>query len=426
VKVTSPVTQPLIARRATTDLFSREAVEALARTNHEPDWLREARLGAWEAAAALPYPTARERAWKYYDPERLHLEGLRPVGARPRLMQVGRAAAAEAAEALRDQSVTFTTLDAAVRERPELVRRHLGSVVPATENPFVALNAALWHGGLFVHVPRDTRVDLPLHALLSLTDAGVGLFPRLLVVLERGAEAVLLDERAGGRGVAFVSAVTEIVLADDAKLQHLVLQQWGPEVQEVFFQRAELGRAAELLTGHVGLGGVLAKGWIESLIRGGGARSDILGAVYGTDGQHFDVITLQDHYGDHSLSDLLIKSALRDRAVSAYYGLTRINRSARMADANQEDRNLLLSDKAKAEADPVLEILTSEVARCAHGASAGPVDPEQLFYLETRGLPRPQAERLLVQGFLGQVLGRVPHEAVRAHLERAVLAKLGG
>jgi Fe-S cluster assembly protein SufD len=248
----------------------------------------------------------------------------------------------------------------------------------------------------------------------------------VLLVAERGAEVTVVDEHTGDAGTSFASSVTELLLGDEATVRHFAVQRWSAAVQELFFQRAVLGRNARLTTAHVALGGQIHKGWVESSIRGSGAFSEILGVVFGDGDQHFDIITLQDHIGDHSVSDLLIKSALKDRAQSAYYGLTRINRDARMSDANQEDRNLLLSDKAKAEADPVLEIMTSEVARCAHGASAGPVDPEQLFYLECRGLPRTEAEKLLVQGFLGQVLERIPLEDVRALAEQAVAAKLRG
>ncbi len=151
----------------------------------------------------------------------------------------------------------------------------------------------------------------------------------------------------------------------------------------------------------------------------------MLGVFFGTGSQHFDVITTQKHIGPSTTSDLLYKAALKDRSVAAYYGLTWVGPEARGTAANQEDRNLLLSPKAKADADPVLEILTSDVIRCGHGASAGPVDPEQLFYLESRGLPRPQAERLLVQGFLNQVLEQIPLESVRGTVERAIDAKLG-
>lgn len=406
------MTATLLPRKVTTGAFTREAVTARA---GEPAWLADARLAAWDTADRLPFPTSRERAWKYLNPDKLRVEG-EPSTPAPALAEI---------EAARAQGVVVSTLDEAVRSHPELVQRHLGRVVRADESVFTALNAAYWSGGLFVYVPKDTRVETPLRATLSAAGAGAALFPRMLVILDRGAELTLIDEHTGGDGALFAAGAAEFVLADDAKLHHYAVQTWGADVQEIFVQRAELGRAAHLVTMTAGLGGSVHKGWVESAIKGAGATSEILGVVFGTGNQYFDIITLQDHIGDHSVSDLLIKSALKDSSQSAYYGLTRINPTARMSDANQEDRNLLLSDQAKAEADPVLEILTSEVARCAHGASAGPVDQEQLFYLECRGLPQPEAEKLLVQGFLGEVLQRIPVESVRETVEAAVLAKLG-
>jgi Fe-S cluster assembly protein SufD len=436
-------TETLVPRRVTTGALTREAALARSQRQGEPEWLRAQRLAAWELADRLPFPTGVERAWKYLNPDRLRLESLRlPDGAVRRWPAAVRRAVhkgeqagvltladeqllrAELDEAVRGQGVIFTSLSTAVRIHPDLVQPHLGSVVRPDENVFVALNSAFWSGGVFVYVPREARVTLPLHAVLAATGGSLGLFPRVLIVLERGAQVAVVEETVGGAEGTFVGAVIELVVGDEARLHHYRAQRWQEGVQEVFFQRARLGRHARLVTAFAGLGGEIFKGWIESEIRGTGAGSEMYGLVYGTGRQHFDVITLQDHIGDHSVSDLLIKAALRDQAQSAYYGLTRVGRTARMADANQENRNLLLSDKAKAEADPVLEILTSEVQRCAHGASAGPVDLEQLFYLESRGLPRPQAERLLVQGFLGEVLARLPDEAARAILERAVAAKL--
>lgn len=434
------MTQQTTLRRVTTEHLSRETVEALARRKGEPEWLREARLAAWEAADRLPFPTGYERAWKYLNPSRLTIEGLRPdLGDNPSevephrgcpggavMLTNGSVAAESVAGLATEQGVVFSSLDTAVRTHPELVQKHLGSLVPAEESVFTALNAAFWSGGVFVYAPKNARVALPLNAILTATGQDTALFPRVLLVAERGADVTLIDEHTGGTGAAFASSVTELVLGDEAHVRHFALQRWGAQVQELFFQRAALGRGAKLLTAHAALGGQIHKGWVESSIRGSGATSEILGLIFGTGDQYFDFITLQDHIGDHTVSDLLIKSALKDRAQSAYYGLTRINHDARMSDANQEDRNLLLSDKAKAEADPVLEILTSEVARCAHGASAGPVDPEQLFYLETRGLPRAEAEKLLVQGFLIQVLERIPLEDMRSVVEQAVAAKLRG
>jgi Fe-S cluster assembly protein SufD len=432
--------------RIDTQTFTRAAVEQRADSRNEPAWLRAMRLAAFDDFERLPWPTDRDRAWKYFDPRRLRLDGLTPfagydgapaaaVRALTRapetlaglvVQQDAETAAVELADDLRRQGVIVESLDAALRDHEDLVRRSLLSrVVRPDESVFTALHTAFWSGGAFLYVPRDVTVVLPLHVAFVQQAADTALFPHLLVVLERGARLTLVEERIGGAGSGgFVGGVTELVLADEAELHHYAVQRWHPRTQDVTVQRALLGKDAKLTTLVAGLGGELQKWWVEARMDGAGSESTMLGVFFATGTQHMDVITLQDHIGPHTTSDLLYKAALKDRAVGAYYGLTRVGPQARGTAANQEDRNLLLSPRAKADADPVLEIMTSDVVRCGHGASAGPVDPEQLFYLETRGLPRPQAEKLLVQGFLHQVLDRIPLAPVAQTIERAIDEKL--
>jgi Fe-S cluster assembly protein SufD len=425
-----------------TDLYSRERVGAQSREQEEPEWLTDLRLAAWDAFERLPMPHERERAWKYYDPKRLRLDGrLSPdgtmAGADPKvgadkhrsalvLQEDDTEPRVEVDDSLRAQGVIVSGLAQAAREHADLVRKHLGSLVSGAESKFAALNSAVWSGGTFVYVPRDVEVALPVQVALVQRTPNTTLFPRLLVVLERNAKLTLVEERiGGGEDGGFVAGVTEFVVGEGADLHHYAVQRWGSHVQDLTIQRTRLEKSARSTTLTAGIGGAVQKWWIDARIEGAGAESTMYGVFFGTGSQHMDVITLQDHIGAHTTSDLLYKSALKDRAVGAYYGLTRVGPDARGTAANQEDRNLLLSPKAKADADPVLEILTSDVIRCGHGASAGPVDQEQLFYLECRGLPRAQAERLLVRGFLNQVLVQIPLETVRNTVERAIDEKLG-
>lgn len=425
-----------------TDLYSRERVVALSREQHEPEWLTDLRLAAWDAFERQPMPHERERAWKYFDPKRLRLDGRltaegATAGAAPKVgadkqrsalvvQEDGGAPVVEVEDALRAQGVIVSGLARAARDHGDLVRKHLGHVVAGNESKFASLNSAMWTGGAFIYVPHDVEVALPVHLALVQHTPNATLFPRLLVVLERNAKLTLVEERIGsGESGAFVAGVTEFVVGEGADFHHYVVQRWGSHVQDVTVQRAQLDKAAKSTTLTAGIGGALQKWWVDARIEGAGAESKMYGVFFGTGSQQMDVITLQDHIGAHTTSDLLYKSALKDRAIGAYYGLTRVGPNARGTAANQEDRNLLLSPKAKADADPVLEILTSDVIRCGHGASAGPVDQEQLFYLECRGLPRAQAERLLVQGFLNQVLVQIPLESVRTTVERAIDEKLG-
>jgi Fe-S cluster assembly protein SufD len=424
--------------------LGRAAVERLADLKQEPDWLRARRLQAWDAYEQLPTPTPRERAWKYTDITRLDLDRHSPFAAasdvRERatgltggrearagllVQQDSQALAGEQGDA-GDERI-FCSLDEAVRRCPDLVREHLMTrcVRPETDK-LTALHAAFWSGGVFLHVPQDTEIVLPFQSVLSAQTAGLAVFPHVLVIAERNSRVTMVDEYESPLrdGTALSDAVGEFILGDGAQVRYVNVQRWDTGTYHFSTQRALLGRDAAFRYVTVGLGARLSKLRSEAILEGAGANSELLGLFFGERAQRFDAVTLQDHRGAHTKSDLLFKAAMKDSAQSAYYGIVRVGAEARGSDANQENRNLLLSERAKADSDPVLEILTSEVVRCGHGATVGPVDEEQLFYLQCRGLPRDEAERLLVGAFFTSVVQRIPVVQVRSALERAVLARL--
>ncbi|HWC32061.1 MAG TPA: SufD family Fe-S cluster assembly protein, partial [Actinomycetota bacterium] len=200
---------------------------------------------------------------------------------------------------------------------------------------------------------------------------------------------------------------------------YVSLQDWGRGVIHLAVQRAQLERDAELRSLAVSFGASLSRTEVESVLAEPGAHSEMLG-VYFTDGdQHFDHRSLQDHVAPNCTSDLLYKGALKDASRVVYSGLIRIHPGARRSDAYQTNRNVVLSDEAKADSIPNLEIENNDV-RCSHAASVGPVDEDVRFYLESRGIPRDEAEQLIVTGFFQEVLDRVPLEEVRGSLEAAI------
>ena len=218
--------------------------------------------------------------------------------------------------------------------------------------------------------------------------------------------------------------MTEILAGQGARVRLLIDQRWGAQTIDVSTLRARLGRDADVNIATMAFGAKLFKQTAEALLEGEGANSTIRGVALGDSDQHFDFVTLQDHTGEHTTSDVQIKAALAGASKSIYYGITRVGETAAGAEANQENRNLLLSRRAKADSDPVLEILTSEVIRCMHGATVGPVDEETLFYLQSRGLDRRQSLQLLVAGFFQSVAGHIPIEGVSEEISELVHAKL--
>jgi Fe-S cluster assembly protein SufD len=255
--------------------------------------------------------------------------------------------------------------------------------------------------------------------------------PHTVIVAAPGSRFQYLDEFAGEAGrdgdgarPNLASGSTEIFIEEGASVDYVGLQRWETTVWQFANQRARLGRDAQLRLFDVALGGRFARLRLEVMLEGPGASADLKGLFFGTGEQTFDFRTLQDHLAPHTTSDLLFKGALRDVARSVYVGVVRVEKDARGTSANQANRNLLLSERAKAASEPILEIENNDILRCSHGATVGPVDPEHLFYLLSRGISRPVAERMLVEGFLAEVLDRVPLAYARQAVEEELAHRI--
>ncbi len=366
---------------------------ASARERNEPQWLLDRRAEAARAFAALPLPTPALRPWKYTDITGLDLESYELA-------------------ALTVSAEGTTALGA---DSP------LGTLVSADDGKFAAANLALAEPIVLSFARNEVRAK-PVVVELSATSGAV--FPRLLIEAAEGAEATVLLRLRSGDEPLFAAGVTEILAGQGARVRLLIDQRWGAQTIDVSTLRARLGRDADVNIATMAFGAKLFKQTAEALLEGEGANSTIRGVALGDSDQHFDFVTLQDHTGEHTTSDVQIKAALAGASKSIYYGITRVGETAAGAEANQENRNLLLSRRAKADSDPVLEILTSEVIRCMHGATVGPVDEEALFYLQSRGLDRRQSLQLLVAGFFQSVAGHIPIEGVSEEISELVHAKL--
>jgi Fe-S cluster assembly protein SufD len=396
--------------------YSEAAVRSAAQGRGEPDWLVQARAEAARSYAAAPMPTPKLRPWKYTDVSDLEIESFEPL--------LGSATVVEAeAPAGGFAGSIFRAL--AEDAEAERVREHLGALVHATEGKFVAANAAHWSGGVFVRVPRGKALEQPIVVRVNVdAERPSALFPRVLIVAEPGSQATVVVRNQSGDAPLLVPGVVEVFAGQDAILRLVLDESWGAETREFTTVRTRLDRGADVQVASLNLGGRIVKQTIEALLEGEGANSTIRGVALGDREQHFDFVTLQDHAGPRTTSDVEIKAALAGASKSVYYGITRVGEQAAGAEANQVNRNLLLSPRSKADSDPVLEILTSEVIRCGHGATVGPVDREALFYLQSRGLDRRQALQLLVAGFFRSVLAGVKIEGLEEELESAVVSKL--
>jgi Fe-S cluster assembly protein SufD len=323
------------------------------------------------------------------------------------------------------KGVTFASLDNIAHTRPNLLANRLHAAVPSDRSRFTALHAAFRTGGTFVHVPAGVKVDLPLQSLTYVDHDGLAVFPHTVIALEEGAELTFIDRYVSpDLGRVLSDAVVEIYAGPNSRLRYVVLQEWGRGVTHLSVQRAHLDRDAEVRTLAVAFGASLGRAEAESLLTGDGSTSEMLGVYFGTGEQHFDHRSIQDHVGSQTSSDLLYKGVMRDRSDAVYSGTVVIRQGAHKCSAYQTNRNILLSETAKAHSIPNLEILSNDPVKCGHAASVGPVDEDVLFYLQSRGIPFEEAERLVVFGFFQEVLDRVTLPEVKGSLERAIAAEL--
>jgi Fe-S cluster assembly protein SufD len=324
--------------------------------------------------------------------------------------------------ALAHTGVVFDTIGRAAADHPEPVRDALGHAgVSPSEEKFATLATAMSGGGTYVYVPRGVEVAVPLQSFRWITRGGVAVFPRTVLVAEEGASVTYIDHFRSGPldGQALSASTIEIYAHPASNVSYLAVQDWSPTVWHFSIQRAIVQRDATLRSLAATLGGKLSRSVVESILEGQGSHSEMLGVYFADSDQHFDHRSLQEHRAPYSSSDLYYKGALKGRSRAVYSGLIHIAKEAQKVDSWQANRNLILSDEAKADSIPYLEIEANDV-RCSHAASVGPPDEEQIFYLESRGLPNEEAEHLIVQGFFQEILDRVRVPEVRSALERAV------
>ena len=382
-------------------------------------------------AVAMPSP-AIHRPWKYVDPAALDLDGFAPPGASPapwdEALPAGALLLRDGATAGRGREIEGLTLTD-FAGAPQGALERLGEAVAIdgeiAGDRLAALHYAFLGGGALVAAGANAEIAEPVRITREFTAAGALAAPHTLIAAGANSRLTVIEEYRSEDGPMAVLPAVEVLAGPGAVVSYTSLHRWGARTRVFARQRALTERDADVRSLSLVTGGRLVKSHVTSSLAGRGSSSEIYGLAVGAGDEHTDFYTVQDHVAEDTRSDLLIKSALGERSRAVYYGLTKVGLGARRADANQENRNLLLSRTAKADSDPVLEILTNDVTRVSHGATAGPVDEEELFYIQSRGLTREGAVGLLVRGFLGEPLDRSGHaEAVREELSALVEAKL--
>jgi Fe-S cluster assembly protein SufD len=405
---------------------------------HEPEWLAARRERAASLRDGLELPQFKgTTGWEFTD---LGSFDLSRFGAAPSTADLalpdllfdvpgdGMALTqvdghSDAGEASAD-GVIVKALGVAAAEHPELVEPCLGTIVPP-DDVFVATNDAGWAGGAFVYVPRGVRAEGPVLLNAVTAAAGSALQRRVLIVLEEGAEAEVWEQylSADAESETLLNTVVELVVGQNAKLRYVCGQDLNEKSWIFGAQRAEVQRDGKLDWVAVGFGSARGRVRMETKLAGEGAEAKVTGAYAPHARQHVDFDTTQEHAAPNTVSDLAFRGILSDRSTAVWRGMIKVDPGAQQTDAFQECRNLLLSKRAHADAIPGLEILANDV-RCTHAAAIAQIDKEQLFYLRSRGLPEPQAQRLVIEGFMAELVERFEEGPVREVLAGALERRL--
>lgn len=423
--------------------FTKAAVEQLSANLNEPAWMREFRLQAWAAYEALPMPSTTDEPWRRTNLRRFKLDKFSPVtngavsdapaGYLEHLTEAATAGYLAIAdgtvqqyhlgEEAKEKGVIFCDMHTAVEEHGELLQRlFMTEGVLPDEGKFAALHGAFWRSGAFLYVPKNVQIKRPFRSNLWNNGAS---YAHTLVVVEAGAEAILVEEYASAEsdGEALHNGAVELLVRDSGNLMYVSLQDFASNLWQFTHERGRVGRDAKLDWVISAMGTRLTKAFQTVELDGRGAFARMSGLFF-TDGrQHFDLDTQQNHNAPDTTSDLLYKGALKGKSRSVWQGMIKALPSAQRIDGFQANRNLILERDARADSIPGLEIEADDV-RCTHASTVGRLDVEEIFYLMSRGIPKATAIEMVVQGFFDPVMQRIPLEIARDRIAERILEKV--
>lgn len=438
--------------------LSENMLQRVLETNSEPEWMRAKRMAAWEKYESLPMPSGQEEEWRRTSLKDLKADEIIPFTPGPRktgasqstvvptsdllkevirrnvtkqkpllVQQNGETIYYSLPDAWKEKGVIFLPLEEAAIRYPDLVAGHfMKRGLQADEDKFLALHGALWGGGLFLYVPPKVALDESMEIYFYLDRLKGGSFPHNLVVLDSQSQATFVEYYLSAplEGQIFHDGGAELYLYPHARLSYAVLHDWQDNIFNVSNYRVLMERDSQL-DWMVGLcGSRISKAHYETLLLGEGADCRMSGIMFGSKRNHLDVFTLMDHISPHTVANLLYKGVVRDRARAIFQGNIKIRREALQTDSYLANRNLVLSNRARVDTMPRLEIDNNDV-RASHGASVGYVEESEIFYLMSRGIPRKEAEKMIVEAFLGPLFNKISSNAAREFWQAGIEARLG-
>ncbi|MEF2247547.1 MULTISPECIES: Fe-S cluster assembly protein SufD [unclassified Paenibacillus] len=425
--------------------INRQSAEALARGNKEPDWLVQLRGDAAELISTLAWPKPEKmniERWElsavgsYQTSEAVSAVSALPEQIRGMISEKNKNVIVqrnstnvfkELSADLANKGVIFTDLETAVKEHGDLVKPYLFQAVAKDENKFTALQAATWNGGVFLYVPRNVEVEVPLQAVLYNDNAEAAFAPHIIVVAEANSRVTYVDtvlsEGAANESAFVHPSIVEIYAKPGSLVRFSSIRSMGAAGVDLSYRRAiaEDDARVEWIIGDLNDGNTLSE--TKTIMKGRGSTSDTKVISIGKDSQKMSITAHAVHFGKHSDSNMIIRAVMKDSASAIINGITKIEHGATKANGVQTERVLMLSPKARGDANPILLIDEDDVT-AGHAASAGQVNPEQVYYLMSRGISKQQAEKLIINGFLAPEVAEIAVEAVRQQLVRLLERKL--
>jgi len=406
-----------------------------------PGWFRELQASAWAEYQNEPQPARTNELWRFSSVKCLELNDYLPapefssdpshlVSERSYRDPAGRLVFANEAlvsaelfdSALKKSGVIFSALSDALEKHSDLLREHfMAQPAKLGSAKFAALHKALVRAGTFLWVPRNIEIRAPFEVFHLIEGDCATVYPHTLIIADDNSKVTFVEHFVSSNPAhrGFACGVNDLVLKPGSKLTYVSVQEWSRSFVSVQVNSTIAARDSEAVNLSLNFGGRYSR--LESVSRmiDRGARSDMLAITVARGDQEFDQRTLQDHLKADTTSDLLYKNVLSDNARTVFSGLIKVEPGAHRTDAYQKVRNLLLSDDAEANSMPGLEILADDV-RCTHGATSGQIEPEEFFYLKSRGIDDLAAKQLISRGFLNEVVARLPEAELSEYLQKQI------
>ncbi|GIO05352.1 Fe-S cluster assembly protein SufD [Brevibacillus reuszeri] len=424
--------------------FDAEAITQYSKANQEPAWFLEKRLAGLKAAGELGLPALEKTKinnWNTQEFEpfqttakvasaselsELVKEQIDADSVKNLLVQKNASTLFFAAtEELKAQGVIFTTLADALVSHGDLVQKYLLNVVAYDEHKLTALHTAVVNGGVFLYVPKNVEVDVPLQAVYEIAGDNALLCPHVLIVAEANSKVTYVDTYVSGEGKNMVAnSIVEVYVGSGASVQVASVRSLSTDVHDYSFRRATVDRDGKMewILGEMNDGNTVANN--TTILKGTASIAETKSISVGTGSQRQNLTSQVQHIGTHSESDMVSKAVMTGEAVSILNGITKIEKGAEKANGVQAENILMLSDKSRGDANPILLIDEDDV-KAGHAASVGRFSEESIYYLMSRGITRQGAERLIILGFLDPVVAEIPVEEVKNKLRQALERKLG-